>query len=60
MPFWEKKPKQAEMQVSVTKENEQVDQISRNKFRKVFRQFTYRSRAWDVWKYFIVMCACSI
>ena len=60
MPFWEKKPKQAEMQVSVKKENEQVDQNSRNKFLKVFRQFTYRYRAWDVWKDFIVMFACSI
>ena len=46
MSFWKKKPKQAETQVSNKKEND--------------HRFTYRYRAWDVWKDFIIMFACSI
>lgn len=66
MSFWKKKPKQAETQVSNKKENDHIDRESsketdrRHEFLKIFHRFTYRYRAWDVWKDFIIMFACSI
>lgn len=35
-------------------------QDSRKEFLRVFKQLTYRHRAWDIWRDFIVMFACSI
>lgn len=35
-------------------------QDARKEFLRVFKQLTYRHRAWDIWRDFIVMFACSI
>lgn len=40
------------------KEPERLD--ARKEFLKVFKQLTYRHRAWDIWRDFITMFACSI
>lgn len=33
---------------------------ARKEFLKVFKQLTYRHRAWDIWRDFIVMFACAL
>lgn len=35
-------------------------QDARKEFLRVFKQLTYRHRAWDIWRDFIVMFACSL
>lgn len=36
------------------------EQDARKEFMKVFKQLTYRFRAWEVWQDFIVMFACAL
>lgn len=58
MSFWRKKPKPAETKVSSQKQEKKTD--NRKEFLQIFHQLTYRHRAWDIWKDFIVMFACAI
>ena len=43
-----------------TKDKKEVKLDARKEFLRVFKQLTYRHRAWDIWRDFIVMFACSL
>lgn len=43
-----------------TAKKEIKPQDAREEFLRVFKQLTYRHRAWDIWRDFIVMFACSL
>lgn len=43
-----------------TAKKEIKPQDARKEFLRVFKQLTYRHRAWDIWRDFIVMFACSL
>lgn len=42
------------------KDKKEVKLDARKEFLRVFKQLTYRHRAWDIWRDFIVMFACSL
>lgn len=50
----EELPHQPEPQMESRQQN------ARQEFLKTFRQLTYRHRAWDIWRDFVIMLACSI
>ena len=43
-----------------TKKDEQKSIDPKKEFLEIFKKLTYRHRAWDVWRDFIVMFACSL
>ena len=61
-PKPEPPPKKPEPAVSKREKKKPPDMKNdpRKEFLNIFRQLTYRHRAWDVWRDFIVMFACSL
>lgn len=57
-PFGETKKKEVKSPEPVMKAESKIDW--EDKFLKSFQQLTYRHRAWDVWRDYILLHACSI
>lgn len=64
-PVWEptiKIPDKKTMDIPKSEPKKMDDRKSdyKKEFLQTFRKLTYRHRAWDIWKDFIVMFACSL
>ncbi len=54
------KPKPDIPKKPATAKKEIKPQDAKKEFLRVFKQLTYRHRAWDIWRDFIIMFACSL